>query len=82
MGRAGYFGPRDLALPCPPLLPSPTSTPHFSHCPVGTVFTTIGYGNITPRTTPGQALSIVYAIVGIPLVLAILNQVSGRGGGK
>uniref|UniRef100_A0A7E4VTZ7 Ion_trans_2 domain-containing protein n=1 Tax=Panagrellus redivivus TaxID=6233 RepID=A0A7E4VTZ7_PANRE len=41
---------------------------------VGTVFTTIGYGNITPRTTNGQAISIAYAIVGIPLVLAILSQ--------
>lgn len=45
---------------------------------VGTVFTTIGYGNITPRTTKGQAMSIIYAIIGIPLVLAILNQVSKK----
>uniref|UniRef100_A0A915CR07 Potassium channel domain-containing protein n=1 Tax=Ditylenchus dipsaci TaxID=166011 RepID=A0A915CR07_9BILA len=45
---------------------------------VGTVFTTIGYGNITPRTIGGQALSILYAIVGIPLVLAILNQFSKK----
>jgi potassium channel subfamily K member 18 len=37
-----------------------------------------GYGNITPRTTTGQALSIVYAIVGIPLVLTLLNQTSKR----
>ncbi|KAE9554836.1 hypothetical protein FO519_001951 [Halicephalobus sp. NKZ332] len=41
---------------------------------VGTIFTTIGYGNITPRTVGGQALSIAYAIIGIPLVLAILSQ--------
>ncbi|KHN88398.1 TWiK family of potassium channels protein 18 [Toxocara canis] len=41
---------------------------------VGTLFTTIGYGNIAPRTAYGQALSIVYALIGIPLVLAILSQ--------
>lgn len=45
---------------------------------VGTIFTTIGYGNITPRTTSGQALSILYAMIGIPLVLAILNQFSKK----
>lgn len=45
---------------------------------VGTIFTTIGYGNITPRTTTGQALSILYAMFGIPLVLAILNQFSKK----
>ncbi|KAK5964699.1 hypothetical protein GCK32_009728, partial [Trichostrongylus colubriformis] len=41
---------------------------------VGTIFTTIGYGNIVPRTIPGRALSVVYAIIGIPLVLAILSR--------
>ncbi|CAD6200191.1 unnamed protein product [Caenorhabditis auriculariae] len=41
---------------------------------VGTLFTTIGYGNIAPRTHTGRALSVVYAIIGIPLVLAILSQ--------
>lgn len=41
---------------------------------VGTIFTTIGYGNIVPRTVTGRALSVVYAIIGIPLVLAILSR--------
>ncbi|CAG9538731.1 unnamed protein product [Cercopithifilaria johnstoni] len=41
---------------------------------VGTIFTTIGYGNIVPRTSGGKVLSIVYAIFGIPLVLAILSH--------
>ncbi|CAI2348981.1 unnamed protein product [Caenorhabditis sp. 36 PRJEB53466] len=41
---------------------------------VGTLFTTIGYGNIAPRTAIGRAASVVYAIVGIPLVLAILSK--------
>ncbi|KJH40184.1 hypothetical protein DICVIV_13884 [Dictyocaulus viviparus] len=30
---------------------------------VGTIFTTIGYGNIFPRTVTGRAISVVYAIV-------------------
>ncbi|KJH41825.1 Ion channel [Dictyocaulus viviparus] len=33
-----------------------------------------GYGNIVPRTVAGRALSVVYAIIGIPLVLAILAK--------
>ncbi|CAB3403323.1 unnamed protein product [Caenorhabditis bovis] len=41
---------------------------------VGTLFTTIGYGNIAPRTMAGRALSVIYAIIGIPLVLAILSK--------
>ncbi|CAP32096.2 Protein CBR-TWK-31 [Caenorhabditis briggsae] len=41
---------------------------------VGTLFTTIGYGNIAPRTALGRAASVIYAIVGIPLVLAILSK--------
>ncbi|EGT36208.1 CBN-TWK-31 protein [Caenorhabditis brenneri] len=41
---------------------------------VGTLFTTIGYGNIAPRTAIGRAASIIYAVVGIPLVLAILSK--------
>ncbi|CAJ0942582.1 unnamed protein product, partial [Mesorhabditis belari] len=41
---------------------------------VGALITTIGYGNIAPRTDLGRAFSVVYALVGIPLVLAILSQ--------
>uniref|UniRef100_A0A914UL18 Potassium channel domain-containing protein n=2 Tax=Plectus sambesii TaxID=2011161 RepID=A0A914UL18_9BILA len=41
---------------------------------VGTVYTTIGYGNIAPVTTNGRAFTVIYAFVGIPLVLYVLND--------
>lgn len=34
----------------------------------------LGYGNIYPHTVAGQVLTIIYAIIGIPLVLAFLNN--------
>ncbi|XP_054257228.1 TWiK family of potassium channels protein 7-like [Macrosteles quadrilineatus] len=39
-----------------------------------TVLTTIGYGNITPRTTLGKAVTMGYAALGIPLMLIYLSS--------
>jgi hypothetical protein len=47
-----------------------------------TVYTTIGYGNMFPRTGAGQFASVIYGMLAIPLcllVLARLGQVFNRG---
>ncbi|KAK6488675.1 potassium channel subfamily K member 16-like [Huso huso] len=44
----------------------------------GTVITTIGYGNLSPSTVSGQVFCVFYAVFGIPLNLAFLNQL-GKG---
>ncbi|KAG4069120.1 hypothetical protein HA402_008431 [Bradysia odoriphaga] len=37
-----------------------------------TVVTTIGYGHLTPKTKAGKMITIVYAIIGIPMFLILL----------
>lgn len=40
----------------------------------GTVFTTIGYGHYCPVTRNGKIAVMLYALIGIPMVLAMLND--------
>ncbi|XP_039297512.1 TWiK family of potassium channels protein 7 [Nilaparvata lugens] len=40
-----------------------------------TLITTIGYGSISPRTSWGRLMTIIYALIGIPLMLVYLSTV-------
>ncbi|XP_034236079.1 TWiK family of potassium channels protein 18 [Thrips palmi] len=40
-----------------------------------TVITTIGYGNVTPRSEWGKITTVVYAIIGMPLFLLYLSNI-------
>ncbi|CAL8271734.1 unnamed protein product [Merluccius merluccius] len=40
-----------------------------------TVVTTIGYGNMSPKTPAGQIFCVFFALIGIPLNMVVLNRV-------
>ncbi|XP_020779245.1 potassium channel subfamily K member 2 isoform X2 [Boleophthalmus pectinirostris] len=46
----------------------------------GTIITTIGFGNLSPRTWPGQLFCVCYALVGIPMFGILLAGVSDHMG--
>ncbi|XP_061194826.1 TWiK family of potassium channels protein 7-like [Saccostrea echinata] len=43
-----------------------------------TIYTTIGYGHITPNTNFGKVMTIFYATIGIPLALMVLAEVGKK----
>ncbi|XP_046355767.2 potassium channel subfamily K member 16-like [Haliotis rufescens] len=45
---------------------------------VVTVVTTIGYGHLAPVTTPGRVVSVIYALIGIPLTLIMLKDIGDK----
>ncbi|XP_013417299.1 TWiK family of potassium channels protein 9-like [Lingula anatina] len=45
---------------------------------VATVVSTIGYGNIAPKTVWGRVMTMFTAIIGIPLTLVLLAKVADR----
>ncbi|PAV76763.1 hypothetical protein WR25_03949 [Diploscapter pachys] len=40
----------------------------------GTLFTTIGYGDLACATTAGRIMTVIYSCIGIPLMLITLND--------
>lgn len=44
----------------------------------GTIFTTVGYGNIVPVTEWGRIVTMMYAAIGIPLCLIVLTKVGRK----
>ncbi|XP_030763882.1 uncharacterized protein LOC115888323 isoform X2 [Sitophilus oryzae] len=39
-----------------------------------TLLTTVGYGKLSPRTALGKIMAILYALIGVPLMLILLSE--------
>ncbi|XP_066137426.1 potassium channel subfamily K member 18-like [Euwallacea fornicatus] len=39
-----------------------------------TLLTTVGYGRLSPKTALGKIIAIIYAIIGVPLMLVLLSE--------
>ena len=46
-----------------------------------TIMTTIGYGHICPKSFSGQLFTIVYGLIGMPLLMLFLGNVGNAQGG-
>lgn len=44
----------------------------------GTIYTTIGYGNIYPKTDMGKVAAMFYAALGIPLAMRVLAEIGKK----
>ncbi|KRZ73864.1 Transcription initiation factor TFIID subunit 13 [Trichinella papuae] len=67
----------EAAEPCPKFqLPKPKLELNFwtSVYYAVAVYTTIGYGDIVPRTTGGKIFTMIYCLFGIPLLFYILEE--------
>lgn len=47
--------------------------PHHHHLDLS--LTVLGYGNLTPKTDVGKILTIIYALIGIPLMLLYMTNI-------
>ncbi|XP_071808870.1 uncharacterized protein [Asterias amurensis] len=50
---------------------------HSYYCSF-TIISTIGYGNVTPLSPLGRMFAIVYAVVGIPLMLLFITDIGNK----